>query len=374
MYIRDLEKELLEWMDSREILIIYGARQVGKTTLMEMLASKLSNVLYLNCEQPVVFDLLTSRDLARIRSFLGARSIIMLDEAQVISNVGAILKLIYDDLPEKKFIVSGSSSFDLMNKVSEPLTGRNIRFRLFPLSVRELVARHQPIKVRERLNELLIFGTYPGIVDLPREKKIRKLEELVSDYLFKDLLSVDNMKDSARLRNLIRLLAFQTGDLVSAHEISNKLGMTIPAVERYLDMLEKTFVIFPLGSYSTNLRNEIRKSRKFFFYDNGIRNAVISQYNPVENRDDMGRLWENFCISERMKINQLKPVPANMYFWRTYDGAEIDLVEESEGLVLAFECKWSRSKKARFPVSFRTHYGTSQQFVINPDNLMQHLL
>ncbi|HNY01397.1 MAG TPA: ATP-binding protein [Bacteroidales bacterium] len=373
MYTRDVEKELMSWMDSREILIIYGARQVGKTTLMEMLASRFNRVLYLNCENSLVFDLLASRDLARIRSYFGDNRIVLLDEAQVISQIGSVLKLIYDSFPEIKLIVSGSSSFDLMSRVSEPLTGRNLRFRLFPLSVRELIAKHQPHKVRERINELLVFGSYPGIVDLSREKKIRKLDELISDYLFKDLLSVENLKDSVILRNLIRLLAFQAGDLVSAHELSLKLGLTIPMVEKYLDLLEKTFVIFSLGAYSTNLRNEIRKSRKYYFFDNGIRNAVIHNFNPVENRDDTGRLWENFCLSERFKLNCLNPQPVNLYFWRTYDGAEIDLIEESGGVLRAFECKWNPSKKARMPFSFRDRYHTEQLTLINPDTMIQFL-
>jgi predicted AAA+ superfamily ATPase len=373
MYTRDLEKELLKWMDSREILIVYGARQVGKTTLMGMLTSKFRGVLSLNCEQPAVYDLLTGMDLARIRSVFGDNRIIVLDEAQVIGQAGSVLKLIYDAFPEYKLIVTGSSSFNLMNKVSEPLTGRNIRFRLFPLSVSEMILKNQPIWMLEHLNEILVFGSYPGVIDLPEEKKIRKLEEITSDYLFKDILSFERLKSPPGLRNLIKALALQTGNLVSMHELSVRLGLTIPAVEKYIDLLEKTFVIFSLGAYASNLRNEIRKSRKFYFYDNGIRNAVINDFNQPENRNDMGALWENFCISERLKTNHLKIPPVNMFFWRTYDGAEIDLVEETNGRITAFECKWNSKKIASIPASFKSQYRTDQIIMLNPENFLQHL-
>ena len=374
MYQRDLEVILANWMGSREILIVYGARQVGKTTLAEMLASRYERVAILNCENTVVFDILSSKDLVRIKSLFGESRIIVLDEAQVVAQIGSVLKLIYDSFPEYKLIVTGSSSFDLLNLVAEPLTGRNIKFRLFPLSVKEILAEKQSLWVFEHLNELLVFGSYPGIVDLPADKKIKKLEGLTTDYLFKDLLAYENLKNSGTLRNLIKALALQVGNLVSMHELSIKLGITAPTVEKYIDLLEKTFVIFSLGAFSSNIRNEIKKSRKFYFYDNGIRNAVISNFSQPENRNDMGVLWENFCITERMKLNQLKPGMVNMFFWRTYDGAEIDLVEESDAVLSAFECKWNARKQPGIPVSFLTKYQTDQLHVLNPENFLQYLI
>ncbi|MEI7726838.1 MAG: ATP-binding protein [Bacteroidota bacterium] len=374
MYQRDLEITMMNWMNSREILIVYGARQVGKTTLIKMFTSRFEHVQIFNCEQPIVFDILQSRNLGRIKSLFGDSQIIVLDEAQVVGQIGAILKLIFDTFPEYKLIVTGSSSFDLLNKVAEPLTGRNIKFRLFSLSVNELHSAKKALWVYEKLSDLLVYGSYPGIVDLPAEKKIKKLEELTTDYLFKDLLAYENLKNSGVLRNLIKALALQTGNLVSLHELSIKMGITIPTVEKYIDLLEKTFVIFSLGAFNSNTRNEIRKSRKYYFYDTGIRNAVINNFSPPENRNDMGVLWENFCIAERMKVNHLKTGVVNMFFWRTYDGAEIDLVEEKNGKLVAYECKWSAKKQPGIPVSFKTKYHPDQFFVVNPDNFLQFLI
>lgn len=374
MYQRDLEQFLSQWMDSREILIVYGARQVGKTTLIEMFMSHYSQVQILNCENPAVYDILMSRDLARIKALFGESHIIVLDEAQVVGPIGSILKLIYDSFPEYKMIATGSSSFDLLNKLAEPLTGRNIKFRLFPLSVREISKEKKTLWILEHLNDLLLFGTYPGVIDLPAEKKTRKLEELTGDYLFKDLLAYENLKNPGVLRNLLKAIALQIGNLTSIHELSIKLGITIPAVEKYVDLLERTFIIFGHTAFTSNARNEIRKSRKFYFYDTGIRNAVIGNFSPPENRNDMGMLWENFCIAERMKLNHLRPEPVSMYFWRTYDGAEIDLVEESNGKLTAFECKWNARKLPVIPTSFKTKYGTDQLHVLNPENFINYLV
>jgi uncharacterized protein len=374
MYQRDLKIMMMNWMNSREILIVYGARQVGKTTLIELFTSRFENVQIFNCEQPIVFDILQSKNLVRIKSLFGNSQIVVLDEAQVVGQIGAILKLIFDSFPEYKLIVTGSSSFDLLNKVAEPLTGRNIKFRLFPLSVNEIHSEKTTLWIYEHLNDLLIFGSYPGVVDLSAEKKIKKLEELTVDYLFKDILAYENLKNSGVLRNLIKALALQVGNLVSLHELSIKLGITIPTVEKYIDLLEKTFVIFSLGAFTSNSRNEIRKSRKYFFYDTGIRNAVINNFSLPENRNDMGILWENFCITERMKVNHLKTGVVNMFFWRTYDGAEIDLIEEQDGKLVAYEFKWSTKKQPDIPVSFKTKYQTDQLFVVNPDNFLQFLI
>jgi predicted AAA+ superfamily ATPase len=289
-----------------------------------------------------------------------------------VDNIGQVLKLIYDSCPEYKIITTGSSSFDLTNKIVEPLTGRNVKFQLFTLSIGEIRVKNGWLWILENLPGILMFGTYPGIIDLPADKKIKKLDELSSDYLFKDILAFEMLKNSGKVRNLVKALALQTGNLVSMHELSIRLGITVPTVEKYIDLLEKTFVIFSLGAYSSNLRNEIRKSRKFYFYDTGLRNAVIANFSLPENRQDTGALWENFCIAERVKYNQTRLHPANLYFWRTYDGAEIDLVEESEGKLDAFEFKWNPKKMVKLPSSFKEKYTVRSFRVINPENF--HLL
>jgi predicted AAA+ superfamily ATPase len=374
IYGRELRKKLSDWFDSREILLVYGARQVGKTTLMHQLTDSMDKVLFLDCESPVVFDVLMSRDLARIRSLFGSDRVIVLDEAQVIPGIGECLKLIYDTCPEYKLLVTGSSSFELSNRVSEPLTGRHLRFQLLPLSASETLTVHQPLWYYENQNNILVYGTYPGIIDLPEEKKFRKLEELTSDYLFKDILAFESLKNAGQLRNLLRALALQTGNLISVRELSVLLGIPVYYVERYIDLLEKSFVIFSLGSFSNNLRNELKKRRKIYFYDNGIRNAVIRQFGHPDDRADKGTLWENYVISERMKMNLLKNYPVNMFFWRTYDGAEIDLVEETNGQLAAYECKWNPAKKPQIPLSFSSKYGITTIHAIHPKNCLQYFI
>ena len=273
-------------------------------------------------------------------------------------------------MPEYKIIATGSSSFDLANKIIEPLTGRNIKFKLYPLSVNEIKQKNTWLWVMENLNNLLVFGSYPGIIDLNISDKQIKLPELASDYLFKDVLIHENIKNPALIRKLLKALALQIGSQVSTNELSNMLGVTRQTIEKYIYLLEKCFVIFSLPSFSSNLRNEMKKSRKFYFYDNGIRNAIINDFSLLQNRTDIGALWENYCISERIKIN--KP-NTNVYFWRTYDGAEIDLIEEHNGKLTAFEFKWKKKRKIKIPESFSEKYGLNDLIIVTPTNLQDLL-
>ena len=371
MYPRSLTKNIQSWLEKREILILYGARQVGKTTLLKMLFKYVENSQILNCEIPAVSDTLESKNLYAIKTLFGNKRIIGLDEAQKITNIGSILKLMYDEMPEYKIIATGSSSFDLANRIIEPLTGRNIKFRLYPLSLKEIEEKNNWLWILNNLNNLLVYGTYPGIIDLDVQDKQVKLSELSGDYLYKDILVYEQVKNPTIIRKLLKALALQVGSQVSVNELSNLLGITRQTVKKYLDLLEKSFVIFPLESFSSNLRNEIKKSWKYYFYDNGIMNALSGNFTPVENRLDTGTLWENFCISERIKINSYSKRLINTYFWRTYDGAEIDLVEEKDGKLNALEFKWKQKRKITIPSSFSEKYGVKEMKVITPETLYE---
>ncbi|MCD4736465.1 MAG: ATP-binding protein [Bacteroidales bacterium] len=372
MYYRDLQTKVTDWLNEKEILIIYGARQVGKTTLLENIFSDYSRAIILNCERPAINETLGSMDIGRIKSILGDNKIIALDEAQSITNIGKILKLIYDDKSlNYKLIATGSSSFDLANKIVEPLTGRNIKFRLFALSLNEIQNNHDWIWILENIENLMLYGFYPGIIDLDTIKKRTKLEELAADYLYKDILIHERIKNPGLLRVLLKSLALQVGQTVSINELSNHMNISSQTVERYLDLLEKAFVIFSLNPFSRNIRNEMKKNKKIYFYDTGIRNAIIGNFSPLENRQDVGALWENFCVADKIKYNSTMGIQNKFYYWRTYDGAELDLIEEKEGSLSVYEFKWSPRKKTKIPNSFAEKYDVSSFKVINKNNLSE---
>ncbi len=369
MYKRQVETILRNWLPAREIIILYGARQVGKTTLMRELLKDLPHSLLINCENASLAPVLESREPGALKTLFGSNKVIALDEAQSLENIGAILKTIYDELPEYKIIATGSSSFDLSTKVTEPLTGRNLKFRLYPLSVDELRQKNGWPKVLESLNELMVYGLYPGVAIMESWQKQKKVTELASDYLFKDLLAFEQVKDSASIRKLLIAMALQVGSQVSVNELSNLTGLNRLLVEKYLDLLQKCFIIFRVGSFSSNLRNEIKKSSKFYFFDNGILNALTGNFNPPANRTDAGALWENFVISEFVKQYNNHDHKASFYYWRTYDGAEVDLLIERNQKISAFEIKWSSRKKAKLPLSFSKKYGVEKLTTISPQNL-----
>jgi predicted AAA+ superfamily ATPase len=372
MYSRIITNNIHEWLDNREIIILKGARQVGKTTLIKTILEGRDDAIIINCELPNVASILESFDLEAVKALFSGKHIIALDEAQTVGNIGKLLKLIYDEMPQYKLIVSGSSSFELVNQLGEPLTGRNVKYTLFPLSIEEIRDKTDWVQVMNHLNSFLVFGTYPGLIDLDMSKKQKKLLELTSDYLFKDILIYEQLKSPTLIRQLLKALALQVSSEVSINELSNLLGASRPVVENYLDILEKNYIIFRLESFSGNLRNEIKKSRKYYFYDNGIMNAVTGNLNLIQNRSDTGALWENFCISERKKYNEYHQRLVNMYFWRTFDKAEIDLVEEQSGVLTPFEFKWNERKTSRLPASFAKAYEVSELTVVSPTKL--HLL
>lgn len=371
MYSRELQEILKKHIGKRETIILYGARQVGKTTLLQQLEAQIANSEIFNCELSFVADTLENKDLSRIKALFEEHKIIMLDEAQKILNIGSVLKLIYDELPQYQIIATGSSSFDLANKIVEPLTGRNIKFKMFPLSLSEIRKKNGWLWVNENINDLLVYGSFPAIIDLSTSEKREKLYEMSSDYLFKDILAYDNIKNPSLLRKLLKAIALQVGAQVSVNELSNMLGISRITVEKYLDLLEKSFVIISVSSLSTNLRNEIKKSKKYYFQDSGIRNAIINNLTQIDNRTDVGALWENFCLAERIKWLNINDPYTNIYFWRTYDGAEIDLVEESNSRFRIFEFKWNKRRKKKIPESFSKTYAVDDIKVITPENLHQ---
>ena len=373
MYKRLLEKTISNWLDSKEILIIYGARQVGKTTLLKKMFSRRNSTVVLNCELPDIFDVLQSSDIARLKYLFGNNKIVALDEAQAVPNIGKTLKIIYDELPQYKVVVTGSSSFELSAFVTEALTGRNIKFRMFPLSLPEISQKYPGIQLSQKLSDLLIYGSYPGLIDFNYDLKMTKLNELTSDYLYKDVLIHESIKNPLVLRKLLKALAFQVGSQVSTNELSGMLGIARQTVEKYIDMLEKSFIIFRLGAYSGNLRNEIKKSSKIYFYDNGIRNGVINNLSPLENRTDTGALWENFCVSEIIKQKLTLGSNSEFYFWRTYDGAEIDLLEIKDGIIDTYEFKWKQKRRPKMPTSFNEKYKPASYRVINRENFYELL-
>jgi predicted AAA+ superfamily ATPase len=370
MYSRDIIEVINRWMNSPEIIVLFGARQVGKSTLLEILSSQHPEMIILNCENPIISDVLQSRDINRILALFEGNKIVALDEAQEIPEIGKILKLLHDDKRvTQKLIATGSSSFELANKTGEPLTGRNVKFKLYPLSINEIAQKTGWLNVLESINDILVYGSYPGIVDLSPTEKKKKLLTMSGDYLFKDIYKFEQLRNPEILRKLLKAIALQLGNLVSIPELANLTGVSALTVERYLDLLETSFIIFRLGSYSSNLRNELKKSRKYYFYDNGIRNAVLNNFIPVDERTDIGALWENFCISEHIKVNENKEIFSNLYFWRTYDGAEIDLIEERDGKLFAFEFKWNSNKTPTVPSSFKTSYNVNDFNVINREKL-----
>lgn len=329
-----------------KVLVLLGARQVGKTTLINTFLETYSGRYYSGVgEDRAVREVFESEDLQRIKSSFIGYDLVVIDEAQKIQRVGTGLKLLVDHLPEVKVLASGSSSFQLSSRLGEPLTGRQRVLTLFPLAVLELKEIYGPMHVKEMVSELLVYGSYPEVLTLPNYRQKREyLANLRDSYLYKDILELENIRNSRKLSDLLTLIAFQIGREVSLNELSLSLGIAIQTVERYLDLLEKSFVILRVRGFSRNLRKEVTKTCRYFFLDNGVRNAVINNFNDIVRRDDVGQLWENFLFMERLKKCSYHEIFANCYFWRTYDRKEIDLVEERDGKLYGYEFKWSERK------------------------------
>jgi len=362
-----LQNELIQ---TNKGLVIYGPRQVGKTTLINDLLDEFKwNTLILNGDQRGSWwELLTSRELSKLTLLVSGYDAVFIDEAQRIPEIGLSLKILLDNFPKLKVIVTGSSSLDLASKISEPLTGRIYSYKLFPISQGELRGTNTPYEMEIQIEERLVYGSYPEIFSLEGAlEKSKYLQNLVDTSLYKDLLEFGDIRNSSKIHDLLKLLAFQIGNQVSLSELSNSLELNRITVGRYIDLLEKSFIIFRLSGFSRNLRKEVTKMDKIYFYDTGVRNAIIGNLNLLNSRDDIGKLWENFLITERMKKLQYAQKIFSLYFWRLSSGAEMDLIEEVEGKLHGFELKYGK-KVVKPPNSWATGYPDATATLINQDN------
>ena len=355
------------WLFRQKVIVLYGARQVGKTTLSKMLLKKHGQLTdYYLCENSSVRDVLQSKNMATIKQFFGNAKLIVLDEAQSVTDIGLILKLLHDTFPDLQIIATGSTSFDLANKLNESLTGRALQFMLYPLSLQELEFNWNRIEIKSMLDTLLVYGSYPGLLGLSLKDQKVVLTNLTEQYLYKDLLMFESLQNSEKIVRLLKLLAFQIGSEVSIHELAQQLGIARATVERFLDVLQKMFVITKVTSFSRNLRKELSKKAKYCFCDVGIRNSLLNQFAPLNARNDVGALWENFCIIERLKFWHNQGERLNYYFWRTHDQQEIDYLEEKDGVLHGFECKWQAPRHFHAPKIFLTTYPQSRVDLITP--------
>lgn len=357
-----------------KVVMLYGPRQAGKTTLSKQVIQEMDlKTLMVNADQSKYLEVLSSRDLGKLRSLVAGYELLFIDEGQRIPEIGINLKILHDELPELKILVTGSSSFLLSGRVSESLAGRKKIYTLLPVSMQELGGIYNAFELNDQLEDRLIFGSYPEVINtVNHSAREEYLHDISSSFIFKDILELEMIKYPLKIRDLLRLLAYQTGSQVSIHELGNKLGLNRDTVERYLFLLEQSFVIFKLPAFSHNPRKEISKSQKYYFYDTGIRNILIGNMKPLSERNDTGALWENFIIAERRKYLLYNQKNANGYFWRTYAGTEIDYVEERMTDFFAYEIKSGRSKK-RIPVSWSEGYGSNYQ-IINRENYLDFIL
>jgi len=378
MIKRSLINKITVHLYQGRVMIIYGARRTGKTTLDQMVLEEQKKLgkktSYINCEHLDVQKEFGTTNDKLLKTFLGDNELVVLDEAQSIPNIGRILKIIVDTYPEIQIIATGSSSFDLANQIGEPLVGRNRTFILYPFSLSEIKENSNYFDAASQIDKLLVFGAYPAVYHMGEHEAKDELTTIASNYLYNDVLEFERIKNSRTLRKLLQLLAFQVGNEVSFSEIGQQLEISNHTVRRYIDLLEKCFIIFSLGSFSRNLRNEINKSQKIYFYDLGIRNALIQNFNNLDLRQDVGGLWENFCIIERMKYNQERSFHCNQYFWRMYSGQEIDYIEEHDGHLDGYEFKYSPKAKVRKPSKFLETYENSSFNVIHRDNWFEFMI
>ena len=361
---------------SGKVLIIYGPRRVGKTTLLNDFLSKTKLKYKLDSGDSIkVQQILSSQDFSQIKEYVSGYELIAIDEAQQIPNIGLGLKILVDQMPKLKIIATGSSSFDLAQKVGEPLVGRKRTIILFPFSQTELLEKYNKFELKQNLEDFLVFGSYPEvIIAKTRKEKINSLNELVNSYLLKDVFNLERIKGSKQIIDLLKLLSFQVGNEVSINELATQIRLDVKTVDKYLDILEKAFVLKRLGALSRNLRKEISSKAKYYFYDNGVRNAIISQFNGLDDRNDVGFLFENFVVMERLKKQEYSnSLFANNYFWRTYDKKEIDFIEERDGKLFGYEIKW-KDKKIKAPADWLSAYPGSEFSVISPENYLEFIV
>lgn len=376
MYIRQKQLDNLpQFLSPGKVVVLYGARRTGKTTLVEEFLKEIKEPsLFVSGEDIAVQEFLASRSVEKLKAFVGSSRLLIVDEAQRIRDIGLNLKLIVDHIAGIRVVATGSSSFDLARSVGEPLTGRKYTLRLYPLAQFEIGQTENPAQTIANLENRLVYGSYPEIVLISDNRRREQyLREIVSSYLYKDILEMDGVRHSAKIGRLLQLIAFQIGKEVSCAELAGQLGMSKNTVERYLDLLEKVFVVFRLQGFSRNLRKEITKNYRYYFLDVGIRNALINNFNPLSLRDDVGLLWENYLVMERLKKQEYLGLAANNYFWRTYTRQEIDFVEEREGRLNGFEMKWGKGRN-RPPREWASAYPEADWRVINRDNYLEFIL
>ncbi|NJC28007.1 ATP-binding protein [Neolewinella antarctica] len=369
---RSIEERVIEYLKPNKVVVLLGPRRVGKTVLIKQVLAKISEpYLLLHGEGQDVRKQLAYRSTQRYKNMMGDKKLLIIDEAQKIPDIGLILKLMVDTLDGLKILATGSSAFDLEKFMGEPLTGRKTTFHLFALSEGELKQTEDLFQVDANLRSRLVFGSYPELLQIPEEndKKIY-LDDLINSYLLKDILEFNLIKNSDKILQLLRLIAYQVGSEVSYSELGKQLGMSKNTVERYLDLLSKVFIVHAVGAWSRDLRKEIVKGKRWYFYDNGIRNALTGDLRPIENRNDIGILWENYIVSERIKYQKYSNMLVYNYFWRTYDRQEIDWIEDRESKLHAYEFKWNPKKKAKLPKIFKETYPNSTFEVINSDNYL----
>lgn len=373
-YSRYLFKKISESLDSGKALMIIGPRRAGKTILLkEIKKTTARDIVSFNGEDPATLSILSDKTLEQYRQLLGNARIIMIDEAQKIPNIGSIIKLMLDEIDGLTAVLTGSSAFDLHNQLGEPLTGRKKTFRMFPLSYNEFSLHETPIEIESLLEDKILFGGYPEVWQYEtREEKSEYLIELANDYLYRDILALEQIRNSKKIQDILHLLARQIGKEVSTEEIGKNIGLARLTVDKYLDLLAKVFVIFPISGFSRNLRKEIAKSKRWYFVDNGILNTILGDFRPLSQRNDVGALWENYLISERIKWQHETGFIGRNYFWRTYDRQEIDWVEESAGELNAFEIKWSK-QKVKTPVAWDKAYPEATFKVIHNQNYQEFL-
>lgn len=375
MIERILHDAVIDRMFKQKAIILIGARQVGKSTLFDAISRSLDEKpLHLNCDNPEVRQLLTDISTTDLNLLVAKHKVVMIDEAQRVDDIGLVIKRLVDNKPDLQVLATGSSSLNLRSKINEPLTGRKFEFEMFPISTEELLKTYGLIDTKGLLDFRLVYGSYPEILT-DRDNARELLISLSDSYLYKDILELDSVRKPDLLRKILYALALQIGSEVSYNEVARTVGSDTKTVERYVDLLEKCFVLYRLNGLSRNLRNELKKNKKIYFYDTGIRNAIINNFLPVANRENMGDLWENFFIMERIKFNAYHRRHVNYYFWRTLSQQEIDFVEEADGKFTIFEMKWNpKLKNVKFPKAFLESYEVAEAHVVTPENYLSLLL
>jgi predicted AAA+ superfamily ATPase len=372
---RNIKETIINSLKPQKVMVLTGARRVGKTVLLKKISEELKEkILLLNGEDMEISELLQRRSIQHYKYILGSSKILFIDEAHRIDNIGRILKLMVDEIEGLQVLISGSSALNMMHSIAEPLTGRMQTFSLFPIAESELSSLENTFQRKDNLSNRLVFGNYPELFHMQdNEEKHRYLKDLVNSYLLKDIFTYENIKNASKIYALLRLIAFQVGSEVSYQELGNQLAMSKNTVERYLDLLAKAFILYKLSGFSSNLRKEVTKNSKWYFYDNGMRNILIANLNPVIQRSDIGILWENYILSERIKFQNYSSMLVNNYFWRTYDRQEIDWIEERGGKLYAYEMKW-KFRRVRTPAGWEKAYPEAEYRIIHSDNYHEWIM